>query len=166
MISANAARYKRIRDELEEVRSAFLNLLNEIPDRDFNRALPGEAWTAKQEMMHVARLLSVLPRGIIQAQTGRKRSLLSHVPTFIRGWINGYIAILISSRGATRDSIAASYHKAHAALLQLLETLPEEAWIKGANYPSQFRTVEQTAHRPSEHFKMHADHIQHAFGIT
>jgi Ni/Co efflux regulator RcnB len=37
--------------------------------------------------------------------------------------------------------------------------LPEEAWHKGAAYPQQYRTVEQMAHWPAEHFEEHAAHL-------
>jgi hypothetical protein len=166
MNSNNSSRYAIIRDELEGTRKSFLELLDEIPDRDFERLLPGEVWTAKQEMMHITQLLSVLPNGIKKAYAGRNRSLLSFVPTDIRSWINGYIVIPFISKGATRDSIASSYNQAHTNLLHLLEKLPDKAWEKGTNYPSQFRTVEQMAHRPSEHYKVHADHIKSILGIT
>ena len=165
MLSDPSPQYKSIRDELEEVRLAFLGLLQEIPDRDWDRPLPGEGWTAKQQMVHIAQVLSVLPAGIERANTGRRRSVLSFVPTSLRSWVNGHVVIPIISRQATRESIAEAYEKAHAALVSLLEELPEEAWGKGTNYPGQYRTVEQMAHRPVEHFGEHAAHLRHVLGI-
>jgi hypothetical protein len=165
MPSDALARYQSIKKELEEVRRAFLDLLNAIPDGDLERALPGEGWTAKQEMVHIAQVLNVIPAGILQAHLGHRRSVLSFIPTFLRSWVNGHIIIPVISRQATRASVAESYGKAHAALIDLLEKLPEEAWNKGAHYPSQYRTVEQMAHRPAEHFKMHADHLRRVLGV-
>ena len=109
-------------------------------------------WTAKQEMVHIVQVLDVIPAGIRQAVSGSGRSVLSLIPTAFRSWVNGRFIVPILARRATRDSIAESYGKAHGALIRLLETLPEEAWSTGAHYPGRFRTVEQMAHRPAEHF--------------
>jgi hypothetical protein len=165
MSSGASTRCQSIRRELEDVRRAFLDFLIGIPDDDLERALPGEGWTAKQEMVHIAQVLNVIPAGILQAHLGRRRSVLSYIPAFLRSWVNGHVIIPVVSRQATRDSVAESYGKAHAALVDLLEKLPEEAWNKGANYPSQYRTVEQMAHRPAEYFKVHADHLRRVLGL-
>jgi hypothetical protein len=165
MPSGASTRYQSIRKELEETRRAFLEFLNGIPDRDLDRAQPGEGWTAKQEMMHITQVLHVIPAGILQAHLGRKRSVLSFIPAHLRSWVNGHIIIPVVSRQATRDSIAESYRKAHTVLVNMLENLPEEAWSKGTNYPGQYRTVEQMAHRPAEHFTVHADHLRRVLGI-
>jgi hypothetical protein len=60
------------------------------------------------------------------------------------------------SRHATRASIVEAYEKAFNTLIDILRELPTEAWHKGTTYPRQYRTVEQMAHRPTEHFEEHA----------
>lgn len=160
MASGNSKRYQQMADELEGVRRAFLDLLHEIPDADFERVRPGEGWTAKQEMVHIVQVLGVIPAGILKANAGSGRSALSLIPTAFRSWVNGHIVVPVMSRRATRASIAESYERAHGALVRLLATLPEEAWSKGAHYPGKFRTVEQMAHRQAEHFREHAKHIR------
>ena len=82
----------------------------------------------------------------------------------MRSWVNGHIAVAMMARNATRASIADSYDKAHTALLDLLESLPEEAWSKGMPYPRKYRTVEQMAHLPAEHFGEHLDHLRKGLG--
>ena len=152
-------RFANIQPELEEVRQDFLWLLGLIPDDALDRRFPVEVWTIKQELVHVVQALSILPKGIKRAVIGKGRSALSFIPTGVRGWFNGFILIPLASRRATRTSIAEEYEKALNTLLNMLKELPEEAWHKGAAYPRQYRTVEQMAHRPAEHFEEHAAHL-------
>ncbi|RPI28224.1 MAG: DinB family protein [Chloroflexota bacterium] len=159
------SRFESIRKELEDVQRRFLCLLDEIPDRDWERRLAGEGWTVKQEMVHIVQVVNVIRRGIEQASTGHSRSAMGMVPAGLRSWVNGAIIVPMMARGATRQSIAEGYHQAHDALLALLKELPEEAWSRGMPYPSQFRTVEQLAHRPAEHFEEHVARLRNAAGI-
>ncbi len=152
--------------ELEGVRLDFLKLLHEISDSDWDRRLPGEGWTARQEMAHVTQVLQLMPTGIRRAATGRRYSVLSVVPEPLRRWANGYLIVPLTYRSATRASIAAAYEQAHTALLEVLRELPEEAWSRGAYFPREYRTVEQMAHRAAEHFAEHAAHLRHVLGIN
>ena len=154
-----------IQPELEEVRQSFLRLLELIPDDALDRKFPGEGWTIKQELVHIAQAVAILPKGIKRAVRGKGRSALSFIPTGLRGWFNGFILIPLASRQATRASIAEVYGRAFNTLLDSLRELPEEAWHKGTAYPRQYRTVEQMAHRPSEHFEEHAAHLCHLLNI-
>ena len=158
--------FANIRPELEEVRQGFLRLLELIPDNALDRKFPGEGWTIKQELVHIVQALEILPKGIKRAVIGKGRSALSFIPTGVRGWINGFILIPLAARRATRISIAETYQKAFNMLLDTLKELPEEAWHKGAAYPRQYRTVEQMAHRPSEHFEEHAAHLCRLLNIN
>ncbi len=36
---------------------------------------------------------------------------------------------------------------------------------RGAYFPREYRTVEQMAHRPAEHFAEHAAHLRHVLGL-
>lgn len=161
----HSARFESVREELEMLRSRYLHLLNEIPDKDWNRRFPGEGWTIKQEMVHIVQVVNILPNGIRRASRGGRRSILAIVPGSLRSWLNGYIVIPFIARNATRRSIMEAYDKAHKALLDVLENLPEDAWNKGMPYPKKYRTVEQLAHRPLEHFEEHLEHLQNALGI-
>ena len=165
MPSDLAPGYKSILDEIEGVRLAFLRLLGEIPEGDWDRPLPGGGWTAKQQMVHMTQVVGVLPAGIERAVKGGRRSALAFVPESLRGWVNGHILIPLLARQATRQSVAAAYEQAHVTLVRLLEELPEEAWSKGTNDPRKYRTVEQMAHRPAEHFEEHAVQLRHILGL-
>lgn len=117
-------------------------------------------------MAHITQIIRLLPVGIERATSGRKRSVLNTVSERLRRWVNGYIIVPMTYRSATRETIAAAYQKAHEALLSLLQDLPEEAWSKGAFYPREYRTVEEMAHRPAEHFQEHEAHLRRMLGIN
>jgi hypothetical protein len=165
MAHAQPTRFEPLREELEKVQLRFLHLLDEIPEKDWDRHFPGEGWTVKQEMVHIVQVLNVIPNGIRRASRGGRRSFLAIVPANLRSWINGHMVIPIMARGATYQSIVEAYGKAHKALLGTLENLPEDAWSKGMPYPKKYRTVEQMAHRPAEHFEEHLEHLKKVFGI-
>jgi len=165
MSREQAVRFEFIREELETLRLRFIQLLREIPEEKWNTRPPGEAWTTKQEMTHIVQVVKILPKGIKNASEGGRRSMLAIVPTSVRSFINGHIVIPFIARGATRQSIVQDYDKAHNALLDTLEKIPEEAWSKGMPYPKKYRTVEQMAHRPLEHFEEHLKHFQSVLGV-
>jgi hypothetical protein len=165
-MSRPSDRFTSIQPELEDVRQSFLRLVDLIPDEALDRRFPGEGWTIKQELVHIVQALAILPKGIKRAAQSKSRSALSFIPTGIRGWFNGFILIPLASRQATRTSITEAYGKAFDTLLDTLRELPEEAWQKGAAYPRQYRTVEQMAHRPAEHFGEHAAHLSHLLNIA
>jgi hypothetical protein len=165
MIPDQSSKYQLFIVELEETRLGFFSLLQEISDQDWDRPLPGEGWTARQEMAHVTQVISLLPVGIKRATAGQSWSVLALVPENLRRWVNGHIIVPVRYKSATRLSITEEYEKAHRVLLGLLGELPDEAWGKGATFPSEYRTVEQMAHRPTEHFEEHAAHLRRVLGI-
>jgi hypothetical protein len=159
MTSEESSKFALIQVELESVKDEFLQLLAAISEEDWERKIPGEHWTVKQELAHVAQALQTQPVGIRRAATGHGGALLAFTPVAVRNWANGYIVIPLTSRKETRPSIAAEYEKAHAVLLDLLATLPEEAWSKGTRF-GEYLTVEQMAHRPAEHLAEHIAHLR------
>jgi DinB superfamily len=159
MPPGQSPQFASIQAELENVKDEFHQLLASIPDEDWNRKIPGEHWTAKQELVHVAQALQTIPGSIQRATTGHGGALMALTPVALRNWANGYILIPVISRKATRDSITAEYEKAHADLVDLLGTLPDEAWSKGAKY-GEYMTVEQMAHHPREHLAEHSAHLR------
>ena len=165
MANGQSTRFEAVREKLEDTRSQFLHLLDTIPEKDWERRHPGEGWTIKQEMVHIVQVVSILSNGIIRASQGSRRSLLAIVPPGLRSWFNGYIIIPLLARRATRQSIGEAYNKAHKTLLDILAGLPEEAWSKGIPYPRKYRSVEQLALRPAEHFEEHLEHLRNMPGF-
>jgi len=159
-LSELSGKYKSIKDQLEETRSRFCRLLADIPDSDLDRPLVGGLWTIKQEMVHIVQALEVLPTGIERARVGSKRSLLGSIPSGLRNWVNGHIIIPWKAKYQTRETIANAYQDAHQIMLLSLENLTRDDWGKGMPYPRVYRTVEQMAQRPIEHFEEHEAHIR------
>lgn len=151
---------KFLQDKLDDVQVRFHHLLEEFPDVDWDKKSVGAGWTFKQEMVHIVQALQVLPAGIERASKGGKRSLLGFIPSGLRNWVNGHIIIPLKARSVTRESITKAYQKANTVLVNVLETLTEEDWDKGMPYPRKYRTVEQMAYRPIEHFEEHEIHLR------
>lgn len=157
-------KFKRTKAKLEGVQARFLDLLESIPEHDMDRRFEGGIWTIKQELVHIIQAVEVLPAGIGRASRGGRRSLLGSVPTGLRNWVNGQIIVPWKARKHTRDSISSAYQKAHKMLVGSLENLKPEDWGKGMPYPRKYRTVEQMAQRPIEHFEEHEAHLQGLLG--
>jgi hypothetical protein len=158
--SSETPQFLLARDQLERTRLAFVELLGVISDLDWDRPLQGEGWTVKQEMVHIVQVIKALRGAINRAVMGMGPSFLSAVPSQVRNVINGRLVVPLIARQATQESVASAYQEAHEALLATLEKLPEEAWSKGIPFPRRYRTVEELAHRPVEHFDEHAVHIR------
>ena len=53
-----------IKSALKGIKNKFLWLVYEIPENDWGRKDPGEAWGAKEDMVHIVQALEVCPKGI------------------------------------------------------------------------------------------------------
>jgi hypothetical protein len=164
-VSEQSNQAKSIQGRLLEIQHRFLSLLEEIPEKDWDRKISAEGWTIKQEMVHIVQVLEVLPAGIERACRGSKRSLLGFIPSKLRNWANGQVIIPLRAKNQTRESIASAYQDAHDALINILMNLEEEDWEKGMPFPKKFRTVEQMAYRPVEHFDEHERHLRRVLGM-
>lgn len=160
-----AQRKERLQGKLEEVQIKFLHLLAEIPDRDLERKPGDESWTVKEELVHIVQVIEVIPAGIERASKGGKRSFLGLVPSGVRSWLNGQIIIPQKAKNQTRETIKRAYQDAHKILVSKLEKLHEEDWEKGMPYPRKYRSVEQMAYRPIEHFEEHEAHLRRLLDI-
>ena len=160
MIKAQRGKNEIIQDQLVEVKLRFLRYLEEIPEKYWEWKPNKKDWTIKQEMVHILQVLQVIPAGIIRATTGKKRSLLSIIPASLRSWINGNILIPLKAKQQTRTTIADQYNTAHNVLVELIFTLSEADFEKGMPFPKKYRTVEQMALRPVEHFIEHEEHLK------
>jgi len=134
-------------------------LLGKIPDKDLERKIASENWTIKEELVHIVQVVEVIPSGIERAIQGGGRPLLGFVPTNLRSWVNGHWIIPRRAVHETQGTIAKAYLDAHEILINQLSELNENDWDKGIPFPRNFRTVEQLALRPVEHFEEHEAHI-------
>ncbi len=161
MVHNSSPEFEPVRLELEQVRLAFLRLLNDIPERDWDRRFPNEGWTPRQEMAHVTQIIQLMTVGIDRARSGRRRSVLNIVPDRVRLWANGHIIVPLTYRLVTRAFITNAYEQSHQTLLSLLRDLPEPSWSQGAYYPREYLTIREMAHRPAKHFREHEAHLRH-----
>ena len=166
MVNLESDRIENINEKLVDVKKEFISLVKELSDHHWERKIKGETWTIKEEMVHIVQALQVLPKGIDRAISGRGRSLLSYVPSGLRGWVNGYIIVPGMAKKHTSDSLIKEYEKAHIALLLTLDKISNEDWHKGTKYPQKYRTVEEMFHRPKEHFDEHARNIRRKQSIN
>jgi hypothetical protein len=160
ILKDKSRKVQTMQKKLEGVQLRFLQLLEEIRDVDWDQKSVEDGWTIKQEMVHIVQALRVLPVGIERASKGSKRSILGFIPTGFRNWANGHIIIPLKARSATRESITRDYLEANKVLNRVLDTLSEADWNKGMPYPRKYRTVEQMACRPIEHFEEHEVQIR------
>ena len=93
MINTELDRLENINKELVEVRKEFTLLVKEISEDNWEGKIKGETWSIKEELVHIVQALQVLPKGVNQAITESGRSLLSYIPSGLRGWVNGYIVV-------------------------------------------------------------------------
>jgi hypothetical protein len=91
-----------IKSDREEVKKKFLWLVYETSENDWGRKVAGEAWAAKEVLVHIVQVLEVLPKGKRLAVQNGKRSILSNVLSMIRSWVNGYPVIPILAKLSTR----------------------------------------------------------------
>ena len=147
-------------DQLNDTKDLFLILIAEAPESIWDHHFEGERWTIKEELVHIIQVVELIPNGIERASKGRSRSLLGLIPARVRSWLNGRIIIPQKAKTETRETIAQMYQNAHNILIDELEKLKEVDWKKGMPYPRKYRTIEQMAYRPVEHFNEHETHIR------
>ena len=93
MINTELDRLENINKELVEVRKEFTLLVKEISEDNWEGKINGETWSIKEELVHIVQALQVLPKGVNQAIKESGQSLLSYIPSGLRGWVNGYIVV-------------------------------------------------------------------------
>lgn len=164
-MSTRSHKKKHLQNKLEEIKNKFLRLLENIPDKDLERKQVGETWTIKEELVHIVQVVEVIPSGMERASQSNQRSWLGFIPAGLRSSVNGRIIIPQKAKNTTRKTIARAYQDAHKILISKLETLKDDDWEKGMPYPRKYRTVEQMAYRPVEHFEEHKVHIHRLLGM-
>jgi len=164
-VADHSRRREHLKNKLEETQIKFLRLLAGISDTDLTKKWVDEGWTIKEELVHVVQVLELIPSGIERAFKGDRRSWLGFIPAGFRGWVNGHIIIPRKAEGETRETIAQAYRDAHKILIDKMKMVNEDDWEKGMPYPRKYRTVEQIAYRPVEHFEEHEAHINQLLGM-
>ena len=159
---------QRLRSELDTTRQEFHQLLNEIAEEDLDQPSLNPTWTIREVLYH----MSLAPRNL--PSDVRLIRHLKWVPRIPAGPFNRLNAYL-TQRGArktTKNSLAEKYDQAHARTLGALETIADEEWAFGVNYPdwdpmlSEPVTLERLFQYISLHFNAHAQEIKAVLGAS
>jgi hypothetical protein len=120
-----------IRAELETTRAAFHALLETVPDEDWHRPSGNRAWTVGQVLYHMTLALRFLPQDVWLI---RHLGWTPPLPGGLFDWLMDHMTRW-SARGLSRRQVAQRYDAAHALVLRVLETIQDDEWARGMDYP-------------------------------
>lgn len=153
---------EEIREELEDTRQAYHGLLDSLSDEDWKKASGNPAWTVGQLMVHMTFAPRMLPAdvGLI-----RRGGWMPRLPALLFNWSN----VLMTRWSARKESVltvGALYDAAHQKALAVLDTIQEEEWHLGKEYPdwdpmlSGYVTLERLFRYLTLHFEVHAEQVR------
>ena len=153
---------EEIRAELEATRQAYHALLGSLSEEDWSKASGNPAWTVGQLMVHMTFAPRMLPAdaGLI-----RRGGWMPRLPAFAFNWSN----VLMTRWMARKETIhtaGALYDAAHANALNVLETIQDEEWGLGREYPdwdpmlSGYVTLERLFRYLTIHFQVHREQVR------
>jgi hypothetical protein len=153
---------EEIRAELEATRQAYHALLDSLSDEDWKRASGNPAWTVGQLMVHMTFAPRMLPAdvGLI-----RRGGWMPNLPAFLFNWSN-VLMTRWSARKETIHTVGALYDAAHGNALGALETIQDEEWALGREYPdwdpllSGYVTLERLFRYLAIHFEVHEEQVR------
>jgi hypothetical protein len=151
-----------IRAELEATRTAFHTLLESLSDEEWGQLSGNPAWTVGEVMYHMTLAPRFLPEDV------RLIRRLGWAPKLPGGLFNALMALLtrLGARNCTPQDVAERYDAAHARMLGVLQTIRDDEWSKGMDYPdwdpllSGYVTLERLFHYPALHFQAHAEEVR------
>lgn len=159
---------EEIRAELDATRQAYRGLLASLSDEDWPKPSGNPAWTVGQLMVHMTfapRMLSADVKLI------RRGGWMPKLPAFLFNWSN----VLMTRWSARKESVhtvGALYDAAHDNALRVLETIQDEEWSLGREYPdwdpmlSGYVTLERLFRYLAIHFKAHEEQVRQGLADT
>ena len=145
------------RAELEATRATFRDLVQPLSSEAWNRRSASSRRTVGQVCMHAISYLDrMLPVGVANARAHKN---FPDMPGFVANPLNLLLSIMIS-RGSTPQSALASYDRAHAAALVLLEGIKVDEWPLSTRIPGGEFTVEGIFRHHTVHFREHEPEIR------
>jgi hypothetical protein len=158
---------QQIRTEIEATRQDYHDLLAEISEKDFNKPSLNPEWTIGEMLYH----MSLAPRGLpMDVFLIRHLKWVPKLPAGPFDRLNIYFTRR-GAKNATKKSLAETYDKAHAGTLKALESVRDDEWSLGVEYPdwdpllSGFVTLERLFHYIKRHFDSHEKDIRQALGM-
>ena len=163
---ANPAKPEQIRQqlcrELETTRQLFHRLLDEIAEGDLDQPSLNPAWTIREVLYH----MSLAPRNLpADVRLIRHLKWVPRIPAGPFNRLNAYLTRR-GARNMTKNSLAEKYDQAHARTLGALESVADQEWAFGVNYPdwdpllSGSVNLERLFQYISLHFNAHAQEIK------
>lgn len=151
-----------LRQELIETNRQYHELLRSVPIESYSVPTSNPAWNIAEVLFH----MSLAPRYIsADVVFIRKFSWIPKPPAFLFHALNEWMTKK-GAKGATPQYLAEKYDEAHERMMMSLNTISDEEWGKGADYPgwdsllSGYVTLERLFHYPGEHFGAHAQEIK------
>ena len=129
--SDQADQHEQIRSKLEDTRRAFHSLLDQLTIEDLNKPSLNPIWSIKEVLYHMSFAPQNLPLDVWMI---RHLNWVPKIPAGPFNRLNTYLTRQ-GGRNATRETIAAAYDGAHQRTLNALETVQDDEWQKGVNYP-------------------------------
>jgi hypothetical protein len=148
-----------IREELEQTRSGYHELLESLSADDLKKKSANEAWSVGQLMYHLAWAYGYIADGVERSRNEKNFNPPNAIADFMNVWITR-----MGARGMTSEKASAKYDESHEKALSVLETVQGDEWSKGARIFGQFRTVEDQFRSIPEHLIEHRAHILKGLG--
>jgi hypothetical protein len=152
-----------IRQEIEETRRGFHELVASVGEAGWRRpsAVPG--WSVGAVLVHVVLYPeSVVPRGVRAARLGK--AVGGFPPFLVRvgfaDWANKWGMRLMAGRESAA-SVRARYDRAHERLLALLDQIGDDEWGRATYTLGETMTIEQLFRVHPRHFREHKKEIAH-----
>jgi hypothetical protein len=156
---SSSATRDSIRQELEETRTEYHDLLNSLSPDDLKHKSGNPSWNVGQLMYHLAWAYGYVGQGVERSRKEKGFNPPSGVADFLNVWITR-----IGSSISNAEKLGAKYDEAHKKTLATLDSIAADEWSKGAETFGQFRTVEGTFRSMKTHLEEHRAHILQGLG--
>ncbi|MCL4872379.1 MAG: maleylpyruvate isomerase N-terminal domain-containing protein [Anaerolineae bacterium] len=157
-----------LRREIEETRTAFHRLVDEVPEEALSRPSDNPAWTIGEVLYHMslAPRLMVADVSMITGERQAYRLLPKLIPQALFDWVNK-VYTRSKGRNLSHRELIEAYDQATVKILQVLESVGKEDFEKRAVYPGWDPllagevTLAQLFHYVKAHFEVHEGQIRH-----
>jgi uncharacterized damage-inducible protein DinB len=159
---------EQIREELEATRQAYHALLESLAEEDWKKPSGNPAWTVGQLMVHMTFAPRMLPADVGMIRSG---GWMPKVPAFLFNWAN-VLMTRWAARNQSAQSVGALYDAAHDRVLALLDTIQDDEWSLGREYPdwdpmlSGTVTIERLFRYLADHYEVHAGQVRQGLAGT
>lgn len=173
LTTSSHERRQAVRTDLVAARAEFHRLFDALVDDDWRRRSHNPGWTNGEILFHVAlgffllpillplmRLFGRFPRGV-----SRTFAAALNLVTDPFNLVNG-LGPRVGGRVLRRRSLGRLYDGALARVLRMVDTMPDDAWQRGMDYPNRwdavfqpYMTVEDLLRYPIVHMRFHADQL-------